>query len=88
MLLNVSLRRLVLALKERNKKREAEVGVASKADLSKDEDSASEETRELEVSLTCVVCTNFIIFTDWFTERYWSQYGCGLAQYCIRVVLW
>ena len=49
MLLNVSLRRLVLTLEKRNKKKEEEVGVSSEADSSKTEDGASEELRELEV---------------------------------------
>lgn len=48
MLLNVSLRRLVLALEKRNKRKEEEVGVASEADSSKN-DGATEEIRELEV---------------------------------------
>lgn len=49
MLLNVSLRRLVLALEEGNMKKEEEVGVASKPNPPSD-DVTSEETRELKVS--------------------------------------
>ena len=51
MLLNVSLRRLVLALEKNNKRKEEEVGVASEADSSKNEDGGTEEICELEVSL-------------------------------------
>jgi hypothetical protein len=53
MLLNVSLRRLVLTLEKMNKrKEEEEVGVASNVDLSKNDDGASEELRELEVCVS------------------------------------
>ena len=40
----------MLALEERNKRKEEEVGVASEADSSKNEDGTSEEIHELEVS--------------------------------------
>ena len=56
MLLNVSLRRLVLALKKRNKRKEEEEGgVASDVDSSKSDDGASEEIRELEVCVSLAV---------------------------------
>lgn len=51
MLLNVSLRRLVLALEKNNKRKEEEVGVAREADSSKTKDGGTEEIHELEVSL-------------------------------------
>ena len=56
MLLNVSLRRLVLALEKRNKRKEEEEGgVASDVDSSKNDDGASEEIRELEVCVSLAV---------------------------------
>lgn len=56
MLLNVSLRRLVLALEKRNKRKEEEEGgVAGDVDSSKNDDSASEELHELEVCISLVV---------------------------------
>lgn len=50
MLLNVSLRRLMLALEEGSGNKEEEVGVANESHPSKREDGVAEETQELKVS--------------------------------------
>ena len=51
MLLNVTLRRLVLALEKQNKVKEEEVGVVSEAESSKNDDGGTEELCELEVCI-------------------------------------
>ena len=54
MLINVSLRRLVLALEEANREREEEVGVANEPGSCKTDEERTKDYKELQVNFYCV----------------------------------